>query len=341
MSKARHLMLALAVSATFAGSATQARAQEVILALPASNLGFAPAYVADEKGFWSKLGLKVKMPVISGIGSMNAVLSKSAQFSISSGLTIIRANIRGQKVIQIAETFDGLLEELVVSKKAAAAAGLTIDSPIQKRAQFLKGKTIAIAGANALPHGYLRLFARKGGLDPERDIHVAVMQPQAAAAALKSGSIAGFVETLPQPFQAIDDGYGMLLSSGMRGGPNDRGDFPELTPLALNGIMTRADYCPEQPASCEKMVQGIAEGMDYIRSHQKESADILMKRIPGMERKVFEKAFALWVKWMPESPKMNDERFAHAQAVMVQGGMIKAGEKLSAFSQIYTNKYVK
>src|SRR3954463_16186460 len=157
---ARVAALSLAFSAA---SATAVHAEEVVLALPAVNLGFAAAYVAADKGYWSRQGLEVKMPVISGIGSMNAVLSKSAQFSISSGLTIIRANIRGQKVVQIAETYDGLLEELVVSKKEAEAAGLNEHSPIEKRAQFLKGKKIAIAGANALPHGYLRLFARKGG----------------------------------------------------------------------------------------------------------------------------------------------------------------------------------
>jgi sulfonate transport system substrate-binding protein len=322
-------------------AARQGHTEEVVLALPAVNLGFAAAYVADDRGYWSKQGLTVKMPVISGIGSMNAVLSKSAQFSISSGLTIIRANIRGQKVVQIAETYDGLLEELVVSKKEAQAAGVDGHSSFEKRAQFLKGKKIAIAGANALPHGYLRLFARKGGIDPERDIQIAVMQPEAAAAALKSGAIAGFVETLPHPLQAVDDGHGLLLSSGLRGGAKDRGDFPELTPLALNGVMTRADYCDQNAAACQKMVQGIAEAMEFIRKNRKEAAAILMKRIPGMQKDVFERAFEIWVRWVPDSARMDDKRFAHAQEVMVQGGMIKAGEKLSSFSHIYTNKYVK
>ncbi|OFZ97936.1 MAG: hypothetical protein A3H35_04575 [Betaproteobacteria bacterium RIFCSPLOWO2_02_FULL_62_17] len=341
MRKLRYFTLAALACAALAGITKAASAQEVILALPAANLGFAPAYIAEDKGFWAKQGLKVKMPIISGIGSMNAVLSKSAQFSISSGLTIIRANIRGQKVIQIAGTFDGLIEELVVDKKAAQAAGITIDSPIGKRVEFLKGKTIAIAGANALPHGYLRLFVRKGGLNPERDIKVAVMQPEAAAAALKSGAIAGFVETLPQPFQAIDAGYGMLLSSGLRGGAKDRGDFPEISPLALNGVMARTDYCEENAATCSKLVEGIAEAMRFIRSNPKESAELLHKHIPGMDRGVFEKSFALWIKWMPESPRMDDKRFGNAQEVMLQGGMLKAEEKLSSFAHIYTNKFVK
>ena len=320
--------------------ALPALAEEVTLALPAVNLGFAPAYIAADKGFWNQQGLKVTMPVITGIGSMNAVLAKSAQFSISSGLTIIRANIRGQRVVQIAETYDGLLEELVVDAKAAKAAGVTLASPLQKRVQFIKGKKIAVASPNALPHGYLRLLARKGGLDPDRDVHVAIMQPQAAEAALKSGAIDGFVETLPQPLEAVEQGYGALLSSGIRGGPEDRGDFPELTPLALNGIMTRADYCGANAATCSKMVRGIAEAIRFIHQHPKESAELLLKRIPGMNPRVFEKAFAIWLKGLPESPKMDDQRFAHAQEIMIEGGMIKPGEKLASFGGIYTNQYV-
>jgi NitT/TauT family transport system substrate-binding protein len=317
-------------------------ADDVVLALPATNLGFAPAYVADAKGYWAKSGLNVKMPVIAGIGSMNAVLSKSADFSISSGLTIVRANIRGQKVVQIINTMDGLIVELVVRKALADAAGVTIESPIEKRAALLKGKRIAVGGTpNALPHGYLRLFARKGGIDPEKEVQIAIMPPDAAHAALKSGQIDGFSETLPQPISAIKDGSGVLLSSGIRYGTGDKGDFPELVPLALNGVMTRADYCAEKESVCARFVAGVEEAMKFIHDNPKESLDILLKAIPGMNPAVFEEAFKLTVKWMPTKGTSDENRFTKAQEVMVTAGMIKPEEKLKSFKDIYTNKYVK
>jgi NitT/TauT family transport system substrate-binding protein len=333
-------LAAIALATAFATPAMAA--DDVVLALPATNLGFAPAYVADAKGFWSKSGLNVKMPVIAGIGSMNAVLSKSADFSISSGLTIVRANIRGQKVVQIINTMDGLIVELVVRKALADAAGVTIESPIEKRAAVLKGKKIAVGGTpNALPHGYLRLFARKGGIDPEKDVQIAIMQPDAAHAALKSGQIDGFSETLPQPVSAIKDGSGALLSSGIRYGVGDKGDFPELVPMALNGVMTRADYCAEKDSVCARFVAGIEDAMKFIHDNPKESLEILHKAIPNMDPAVFEEAFKLTVKWMPTKGTSDEERFAKAQEVMVTAGMIKADEKLKSFKDLYTNKYVK
>jgi len=319
-----------------------AQQEDVTLALPATNLGFAPAYIADAKGFWKEAGLNVKMPVITGIGAMNALLAKSVEFCISSGLTIIRANIRGQKVMQVANTYDGLIVELVVAKKLADAAGITIDSPIAQRAAALKGKKIAVGGTpNALPHGYLRLFARKGGIDPERDVQIAVMQPEAAHAAVRSGAIDGFVETLPQPLTAIRQGYGTLISSGLRGGPGGNGDFPELLPLALNGIMTRPDLCQEKPALCAKFVGGIVKALAFLHDSPKESVAILHKVIPGMDEAILEEAFALTIKSTPRSPASDDARFAKAQELMVIARMIKAEEKLSSFQNLYTNKFIK
>ena len=333
----------VAAALACAAIAGPARADDdVTLALPATNLGFAPAYVAAANGYWSKTGLTVKMPVIAGIGAMNAVLSRSADFSISSGLTIVRANIRGQKVVQIANTYDGLIVELVISKAIADAAGINVNSPIEKRAAVLKGKKIAVGGTpNALPHGYLRLFARKGGIDPEKDVQIAIMQPDAAHAALKSGAIDGFAETLPQPLSAIADGSGALVSSGIRGGKDDRGEFPELMPMALNGVMTRSDFCDQKPTVCQRFVDGIVQGMVFLHEHPKESIEILKQAIPGMQPSVFEQAFALTIKWMPRSGRTDDQRFVHAQDIMVTAGMIKAEEKLTSFKDIYTNKFIK
>lgn len=332
------LALGLAAILGFAGRAPAA--DRAVLALPAVNMGFAPAYIAEHNGYWSKRGLDVKIVEITGIGSMNAVLARSADFSISSGMTIIRANIRGRKVIEIAHTYDGLIDEIVIAKKEAEAAGVTVDSPLKARAALLKGKTIALGGPNTLPHAYLRMFARKGGLDPERDFKIAAMQPQAALAALKSGRIDAMVETMPDPIEAVDGGFGTLLSSGLRGGPGDKGDFPELAPIALNGVMTTPEECQTKPTFCARMVAGIADGLTFLHDHPKESIAILHARIPGMEPEVFRKAFELLLKWIPKTPHMDDSKFANAQEVMLIGRMIRPSEKLSSFAAIYTNKYL-
>jgi len=73
----KRIAVGLALATAFV-AATPARADdEVTFAQPAITFAFSPIYIAEEMGFWTKSGLKVKTPVIVGIGAMNAVLSKS------------------------------------------------------------------------------------------------------------------------------------------------------------------------------------------------------------------------------------------------------------------------
>ena len=333
--KLRPALFALPFIAALANPA--AADDEAILALPALNLGFATSYVADGMGYWTKAGLKVKIVEISGVGAMNAVLSKSADFSNSSGATIIRANIRGQKNIAIANTFTGLIHEMVVSKSLAQSAGITIDSPIEKRAQALKGKKIAVNALNAIPHGMVRLFARKGSIDPERDITLAVMAPEASFAALKTGAIDGFVQSLPWSLIPVQQGYGVLMMSNLRAKP----EFPELIPQIFNGIVARPEFCTEKPTVCARMADGYTQAMGYMHDHPKEAIALLQKRMSGEDPAILAEAYNLMLGWTPRTPKMSDEGWKKAQDLMAIAGMIKEDEKLTSFKEIYTNQYIK
>src|ERR1044071_5671482 len=108
----KSLALAFAFSAALAQPAASQPTEETSIALPVLTISFAQTYIADELGFWTKRGLKVKLHDIAGIGSMNAVLAGSVDFTNSSGPTVIRANIRGQKVLGIGSTLGGLACDL-------------------------------------------------------------------------------------------------------------------------------------------------------------------------------------------------------------------------------------
>jgi len=266
---------------------------------------------------------------------MNAMLSGSVEFSNSSLATIIRANIRGQKVLALGTALDGIMQELVLSTAAAKAAGVTETSTIQQKAAALKGKKITVDSPNTLPHAMVRYVARKGGVDPERDVTFASMQPEAAVAALKGGSVDAIAGGMPQTVQAVRQGLGILLASGVRG------DFPELLPVSNNMIVTRPETCEKKPSLCEKLMAGYAKAVAYMHEHPKESIEILKKRMPGMDAEVLAESFGRILKWTPKSTRINEAVFANSQTFMIAGGMLKEDEKLSAFSAIYSNKFAK
>ena len=88
MTKAYHRGLraasaaALGIAATLVSMPVQAQ-QEAKLAIPGRNMLFLSQYIANDEHLWQKQGLDVKVLYINGIGSMNAVISGSADFSMS------------------------------------------------------------------------------------------------------------------------------------------------------------------------------------------------------------------------------------------------------------------
>src|ERR1700688_246290 len=102
----------LAVAAlclAFALAPSRAAAEElrdVVMALPAFSLSFSFEYIAEDMGLYEKHGLRVKNIVLPGVGSINGVISGSAEFGVASAISLTRAAAHGQKLLAIAETTD-------------------------------------------------------------------------------------------------------------------------------------------------------------------------------------------------------------------------------------------
>jgi len=97
---------------------------ELLVALPAATLTFSSAFIAEDAGFYKKEGLKVSHRTIVGVGSVNAVIAGSADFTIGTGPVFLRAAARGQRLYAIANLIERPLVELVLRKDVAQAAGL-------------------------------------------------------------------------------------------------------------------------------------------------------------------------------------------------------------------------
>ncbi len=324
---------ALVAALAIGGPATAADMEKASMALPAVTIGFAPTYIADAKGFWKNRGLDVTLHDIVGIGSMNAVLAGSIDFSNSSGPTIIRANIRGAKVQGIGSTLNGLPFQIVVPPELMKSHHITENSPVAERAKLLKGAKISVTSPNTIPHVYLRYFLRKGGLNPERDVTVVSIPPEAGLAALKNGTTEGYVQGPPWTEIAHHQGIGAVLSSAITG------DLPELNPVAYNVVVTRAGFCEKKPDVCKKLMAGYTEAMKFMHSNPDESIAILQKKMPKVDPGVLKTSFERIAKLTPETTKINIAGLRHAQELMIGGGMIKASEKLASFKGIYTNAY--
>ncbi len=330
MKMIRTLPLAAAmVSALALGAPAQAEMEKTSLALPATTITFLPVYVAEDMGFWKKVGLDVALHNIRGMGATNAMLAGSVDFTVQSGPSLIRGNIRGRKMLGIALMADGVAFEIDVSKHAK---GYDLKAPLAKRMAWLKGKKVSVDSPNTVVDIVLRYFAAKADLDAKRDMTETYMQPTEAIAALNSGAIDAAVLNFPWSETAKRQG-GVLLASGLH-------DVPELLPTIATTTTTRQGFCDDHASICDKLAHGYVMAHKFIHEHQKEALQVALKRMPQANKTDLEMSMKQLIGTMPVVPRYDVSNFKHAQQFMIFGGMLRKDEARTSFNDFFTNKYV-
>lgn len=315
----------------------RAEMEKTSLALPAVAFIFSTAYIAEDAGIYKAEGLEVKSQVITGIGSANAVISGSVDFSFSSGVTLTRAAARNQPVIAIANTFDRTGFWVLVSKKIADERHFDPNAPLAERAKIMKGLRFGVGAIQAIPHAYLKLIAKLGGLDGEKDIVVAGVSPPEQVGAMQRGAIDGVSSGPPVIEQLVHDGTAVIIANGTTGNV----DPPSLKHVAANVLMTRQNFCGEHRSICVKMGHAMAKANAFMHEHPKEAMALLGKRLNVKDPAVLAEAYQNTLVSSPSPPLLDAQGLEAADELNIQAGFMKADEKLPSYTKIITNEFVK
>ena len=249
---------------------------EILMALPAATLTFSAPFIAEDAGFYKREGLKVSHRTVVGVGSVNAVIAGSADFTMGTGPVFLRAAAQGQRLLALANLIDRPLVELVLRKDVAAAAGIAGQQSLGERAKALKGKTIAIQGVGSIVHAWERLVANRGGLDIEKDVRIAPMDPPGMLAALDTRAIDGYATSLPFTTEALVKDKAIMLASAVS-------DAPDLIPFAYGLVYTRPDMCTKQREKCARLARALAAANQFILEKPAEALDVLKRRFDKMD----------------------------------------------------------
>jgi ABC-type nitrate/sulfonate/bicarbonate transport system substrate-binding protein len=315
---------------------TSGRAQdiEILMALPAPTLTFSSAFLAEDAGFYKKEGLKVTHRILVGVASPNAVIAGSADFTIGTGPVFLRAAAAGQRLFAIANLIDRPLVELVLRKDVAEAAGITDKTPFAERAKALKGKTVAIQGVGSIVHAWERLVVNRGGLDVEKDVRIAPMDPPAMLPALVTKSVDGFATSLPFTTEAVLKGNAIMLASGAT-------DAPDLLPFAYGLIYTRPDMCSKQRDKCVRVSRALAAANKFILEKPAEALDILKKRFDKMDQEVLAAAWKTVSAAHAKDLRVTVPSLEHSQKVSIEAKLLKPEDELKSFDGLYTDEFVR
>jgi ABC-type nitrate/sulfonate/bicarbonate transport system substrate-binding protein len=334
MFKYGHRAAAFAVLVGLIPTAGYAQDIEILMALPAPTLTFSSAFIAEDAGFYKKEGLKVSHRILVGVASPNAVIAGSADFTIGTGPVFLRAAAAGQRMLAIANLIDKPLVELVLRKDVADAAGITDATPLAERAKALKGKTIAIQGVGSIVHAWERFVASRGGLDIEKDVRIAPMDPPPMLASMETKAIDGFATSLPFTTEAVVKGKAIMLASGASAAP-------ELLPFAYGLLYTRSDMCTKAREKCERVVRALATANRFILEKPDEALELLKKRFDKMDQQVLAAAWKTVAAAHAKDIRVTVPGLDHSQEVSLAAKLLDPKDTLKSFDGLYSNEFVR
>jgi NitT/TauT family transport system substrate-binding protein len=330
----RRIALAFGIVVGLGPTLGKAQDIDVVLALPAATLTFSAPFIAQDAGFFKKEGLRVSVRNIVGVGSVNAVISGSADFTMGTGPVFLRAAAQGQKMLAIVNLVDRPLVELVLRKDVADAAGITDTMPLAERAKAMKGKTIAIQGVGSIVHAWQRLVASRGGLDLEKDVRIAPMDPPAMLPALENKAIDGYATSMPFTTQAIVKGSAVMLATATS-------DAADLTPFAYGLVYGRPETCRDKREKCARMARAMTGAAQFIREKPAEALEILRKRFDKLDPQVLNAAWQVVSKAHAQDTRVTIAGLENSQRVSIEAGLLDPKDALKSFDGLFTEEFLR
>ncbi|MBC2900420.1 ABC transporter substrate-binding protein [Streptomyces cupreus] len=220
----------------------------------------APLYLGQEKGFFEKQGLKLKLTTAQGGAAIvPAVVSGQYQFGFSNmtSLMIAQSNNVPVKAIAngIASTGQG--------GKDFGALTVKKDSAV-KSPKELEGKKVAVNTLKNINETAVRESVRKAGGDPDKVQFVELAFDQMPAA-LDAGQIDAAMVVEPA-----------LATIKSQGGREIASSLVDVAPdLTVAMYFTSTQYAQENPELVKKFQDATAESLAYADAHPDEVRQIV------------------------------------------------------------------
>lgn len=260
--------------------------EKVRVALGSISVNSSVIPIGQQAGLFAKHGVDVE-PIYfgGGMNSLAAVTSNSVQFLAAGSTATISARLGGVDIVMLS----------VQSNKFDYSV---FTAPEVKSPQDLKGKIVTGTRPGASADSALRLYLRKMGLEPDKDvIFISVAESQQGRLnALIRGSIAATV--LAPPFS------GVARKSGYRELADLRRSDLEYAGTSIAGM---GAYIKSHPQLVENFLKGYVESLHFFRTQKEKSIAGIMKFLKMNDRARAEEGYDYYVDMMPVMPYASAE----------------------------------
>lgn len=219
-----------------------------------SWIGYAPLYVAQEKGFFKKEGANVEIETIQSAGDRKAALaSDKIQGMASTVDTHVMTKAAGVDITQVLALDTSSGGDGVVSKKEIASF------------KDLKGKTVALDTTGGASYFWFCYLLKKNGMTLS-DVKVQSMGAGDAGAAFVAGKVDAAVTWQPWLTKAQSTSFGKVLVSST-----------ETPGIIVDSLGLRSDFVKKYPDSVTAIVKGWYDALAYNKSNPDDANTIMGK----------------------------------------------------------------
>jgi len=245
-----------------------------------SSIGgaFAPLWLAQDKGLFTKYGLAVELKYILSATGTQALFSGSIDI-VNPATEIVEAGLGGQRIAFII----GILNRAVLSVYSKAELRQLTD---------LRGKVMGVTLPGSTTDLTAKILFQQAGMVPGKDVQVTHLQGMPdIITALTQGRIDAGVVSAPTTLKLRQAGFKELVDVAARN-----------VPMIHAGLATTKDFIKNNPEKVRRYVQAYIEGTKIARTDPETTKQIIGKYTKTDNKEDLDETYNTYAKVWEQAP---------------------------------------
>jgi len=238
---------------------TKPEMTKLSIGLPVPAFSLLPTWVAEEKGFFKEEGItEVKILAFRGDADVvQALAAGSVDLNIASLTGLVTTIGAGQKFRAVWAGYNMPIFEWYAQPKYKSIAET-------------KGGRYGISKFGAMTDFLTRYALRKAGLNPEKDVNILQIGPDAQnLAALLAGQLDATILSIPFSYMAAEKGLVKVMSQRENVSP----DYP------THVVYGKEDFIAKNPNTVKACLRATGKAIDWIRANPEDAAQLASKQL--------------------------------------------------------------
>ncbi|MFK2827079.1 ABC transporter substrate-binding protein [Bacillus sp. B190/17] len=218
-------------------------------------VGFAPLYIAKEKGIFEKNGIDVDLMKMESVTDRRTALAAKR---IQGFATTVDAHV-------VSAASDVPVVQVVALDESYGGDGIVAKKEI-KSLKDLKGKRVAVQTDGGASFFWFLYLLKQEGMDFNKDIKAQNMTAGDAGAAFIANKVDAAVTWEPWLTKAKQTDFGSVLATS------------DISPgVIASSIGMHQDFVNENPEAVKALVKSWFEAVEYYKTNKEDSLEIMGK----------------------------------------------------------------